>query len=188
VHLKWRQVGFPRTSVGLITQHESAIVLRPGSSFSICEANIWGMVFYASEIERYLEKDGSSGIHSNHFLGQMLVFLEHAGVMLREIGYAGPISIEMRLESIRGVPWIYFDGNAASAGPKSELDDEVSFSIASTTDALQEKRDAIAIDLLQYVFFATNWAYVAGSRTELERAVRLGYQYNMWETPPELRV
>lgn len=51
LRLDWRQVGFPRTTGGIIAQHESAIVLRPASSFSILEFNVWGLLYYASEIE-----------------------------------------------------------------------------------------------------------------------------------------
>jgi hypothetical protein len=48
--IPWRQVGFPRTTGGgVISQHESVLGLRPGSSFSILEASTWGMLFYASE-------------------------------------------------------------------------------------------------------------------------------------------
>jgi hypothetical protein len=37
--LSWRSVGVPRRS-GVITQQESAMILRPGSAFSLIEANV----------------------------------------------------------------------------------------------------------------------------------------------------
>jgi hypothetical protein len=85
------------TGGGLISQHESAIVLRPGSSFSILEANTWGMLYYATEVEREGPKQSEKeldGIHSYHFPGQLLVFLEHAGRLLPELGYVGPFTIQ----------------------------------------------------------------------------------------------
>ena len=78
--------------------------MHPGSSFSILESNTWGMQFYATEIERKHEQ--YDGIHVYHFVGQLLVFFEHAGLVLREIGYSGPLKVDVRLEELRGKPWI----------------------------------------------------------------------------------
>jgi hypothetical protein len=185
--LSWRQVGFPRTSGGgFVSQHESVIGLRPGSSFSILEANVWGMVYYATEIER--TSKGLDGIHLNHFLGQTLVFLSHASATLGEIGYSGPLTIEMRLEGLCGTPWLYFDVDRPAKGPSSELDDDVAFAIEATGDMLAKKRDSVAMDLLRYVFFATNWTDMADSPEKLERLVRSAYGYNMWKEPAKLLV
>ena len=109
--IPWRQVGFPRsTGGGFISQHESAICLRPGSSFSILEATTWGVLFYAAEVEFEPppQVKDVQGIHSLHFVGQLLVFLEHARRVLSALNYAGPLALELRLEAIRGVPWITF--------------------------------------------------------------------------------
>ncbi|MDD5544701.1 MAG: ATP-binding protein [Acidobacteriia bacterium] len=186
IRVDWRSVGFPRSSVGFISQHESEIVLRPGSSFSILEANIWGMIFYATEIER--ETEQYSGIHLNHFLGQLLVFLKHANLMLRGFGYVGPLLLEMKQRKICGVPWIVFDGNKPIVGRASELDDQVSFSISTTSEAMDKRRDGLVMDILRYVFFATDWSEVADSPQELEKLVRTGYQYNSWNCPSKLLV
>jgi hypothetical protein len=177
----WRQVGFPRLSVGFISQHESGIVLRPGSSFSILEANVWGLLFYATEIERNTEKIAS--IHLNHFLGQLLVFLEHARALISKFGYVGPLVIEMRMDSICGVPWIYFEHGSLVQGPSSELDDEVTFWLDTSTEELQDARDKLAAALLRYVFFALNWPDAASSKDKLEGLLRLAYEYNMWQWP-----
>jgi hypothetical protein len=76
--IPWRQVGFPRLTQGVISQHESALVLRPGSSFSLLEATVWGHLTYSSEVEIEIQPGGPVGIHLNHFLGELLVFLEHS--------------------------------------------------------------------------------------------------------------
>jgi hypothetical protein len=48
----WRGVRFPRDSGGgIVSQHESVISLRPGSSFSLLESTTWGSLFYATEVE-----------------------------------------------------------------------------------------------------------------------------------------
>ena len=62
----------------------------------------------------------------------------------------------MKLAGIRGVPWIVFDGQSAYTGPASQLDDMAIFSIETTTDDLTKARNRVAMDLLQYVFYATN--------------------------------
>lgn len=179
----WRQIGFPRLSVGFVSQHESAIILRPGSSFSILEANVWGLLFYATEMERNTGE--FNGIHLNHFLGQLLVFLEHARGLMPKMGYGGSLAIQMRMESIRGVPWLSFDGGGIPVMQRaSELDDEVTFDLDSSTDELQNDRDQLAMKLLRYVFFALNWPEAASSKEALEELLRAGYRFNMWQWPP----
>jgi len=188
--ISWRQVGFPRTTGGgFISQHESVIGLRPGSSFSILEANTWGVLFYASEIEREAAREPNDiqGIHSYHFVGQLLVFLEHARLVLDELGYVGPLTVEMKLDAIRGVPWITFEDRMAVTGPASQLDDTVTFSLESTVDELINRRDALAVNLLRYVFFATNLTDAVSAK-DLEAYVRGGYSYNTWGTPTRLQI
>ena len=125
--IPWRQVGFPRaTAGGVISQHESAIVLRPGSSFSILEANVWGMLFYASEIELH-DPPRYVGIHVYHFAGQLEIFLRHAANVLQAMGYSGPLGVELRLKGIRNAPLVYAGQfNDIQTGPMSVLGDEAS--------------------------------------------------------------
>jgi hypothetical protein len=182
--LRWRGGRFPRDMTTFISQHESAIALRPASSFSILEANVWGLLFYATEIERHREY---SGIHLYNFLGLLLVFIKHACQMLREFSYVGPLHIEMNLESMRGIPWIYSQHDVPTQGPASELDNEVTFSIVSTSETLAQKPDRIAMDLLRYVFFAMNWLDIADTDEELAELVKAGYKYNSWTVPAELQ-
>jgi hypothetical protein len=186
--ISWRQVGFPRSPDELLSQHESVISLRPSATFSILEANTWGMLFYATEVEFQPRPHAldEPGIHSLHFAGSLLAFLQHAGVILREIGYVGPLGLEMKLDAIRGVPWLMFDGAWSSTGPASQLDDSAAFSIETTTDELTSARDALAISLLRLVFYATGMT-AAVDKAGLEHYLKGGYKYNMWD-PTHLRV
>ena len=183
--VNWRGVGFPRDALGFISQHESVIALRPGSSFSMLEANVWGMLFYATEIEE--KRKEYSGIHLNQFLGNLLVFIEHASLMLREFGYVGSLRVELMMNAVRGVPWIYFDRGFPEVGRRSELDDAVWFSIAATSDDLIDKPDGIAMNVLRYIFFATTWPEVADSPEKLENLIKAGYEFNGWRQPHTLR-
>lgn len=185
VHIPWRQVGFPRTSQGFVSQHESGLVLRPGSNFSILEANVWGMAFYASEIERV--EDSYSGIHLYSFLGNLLVFLRHAREIAARLGLVGPLRLEMRLEGVRGVPWIYAEHNTPIQGPASLLDNHASFSLSISVDDLQRRTDGVAIQLLEQVFFAMNWSELVGNRDRLRHLVRNGYEYNYWDASAQLQ-
>jgi hypothetical protein len=127
------------------------------------------------------------GIHVFHFVGQLLVFLEHAGMILTGLGYNGPLHVVMRMRAIRGVPWIYFQSGFPEMGPASILDNEVEFSLDTTAPELTARRDAVAMDLLRLVFFATNWAKATAS-AKLEAFVKGGYKYNSWGEPSSLRV
>ena len=187
VHLEWRQVGFPRASVGFASQHESELVLRPGSAFSLLEANCWGLLFYATELGE--ENETYQGIHVNRFVGNLLVFLRHAREMMKRLGYHGQLMYEVRLQRILGEKWIDFVGpNPAVDGPASELDDEVTFSIFTSSDELFDRTDAVARDLLRFLFFSTNWPERAQDDRCLVEAIRRGYTFNMWDGVAPLKL
>ncbi len=78
--MSWRGVGFPQ-DLSIISQHESAIALRPGNRWSLLEANIWGMRGYAIGIGE--EREQYRGIHTPHFLGYILVSVEHVARIMR---------------------------------------------------------------------------------------------------------
>jgi hypothetical protein len=63
--LTWRQVSFPNVEKGIISQHESALVLHAAhEDYSIFEADIWGLVFYGTRIDenrKYLLRGTSDG-------------------------------------------------------------------------------------------------------------------------------
>lgn len=176
--VEWRQVGFPRNSYGAITQHESAILLQPCGARSFFEANIWGMLFYTAPIGE--RRPQYAGIHTNGFIGHVLVFIRHARSMLQRLGYTGPLHVELALHDIRDIPWISFPRGFAETGPKSELDNTVAFTVASATDDLQQRSDGLAIDLLRSIFFAINWPTIADSPEKLVAIIRAGYEYNYW--------
>ncbi len=108
--MPWRDCGFPQLINNVISQHESVIVLKPVHVSSIMEANVWGMLFYGSQIEAdeaVSAKGTMAGIHLYRFTGYVLVFLHHARMMLSTLGYSGPLSVEASLSSIRGIKWLY---------------------------------------------------------------------------------
>jgi hypothetical protein len=178
----WRQVGFPHTKHDLITQHESCLVLGPGASFSLLEANTWGLLFYATEINRH-DRD-YAGIHLNHFTGHLLVFLQHAAFMIREIGLRGPIEILLRLEGVRDVPWVWFEGNNPRMGPVSPLDDVAELKCSTSTDELMASCEDAATKLLTFVFFALNWPAVAADPSRVRDMIAIGRRFNEFPIPP----
>jgi hypothetical protein len=184
IQIPWRQVGFPRITLGVVTQHESVLVLRPGSSFSLLEANIWGMTAYASEIEIAIGADRperrSVGIHLNHFVGQLLVFAEHCCQFLREGGFTGSLSVDVELHRVRGVPWIYFPMQLAEEGPNSTLDDNISINLELTASQLIDERDNFVKRLLREVLFSLNWFELVSTEENLQQLVTAGYEYNFW--------
>ena len=79
--------------------------------------------------------------------------LLHAGKMLQAMGYAGPLLIYSLLSSVLGVPWLQSMYGGAVMLPKSgsELDDEVDFSMATTCEAILERPDGVAMELLRRI-------------------------------------
>jgi hypothetical protein len=143
------------------------------------------MVFYASEIERI--EDSYSGIHLYSFLGNLLVFLRHAREIAGRIGLVGPLLIQIRLEGIRGVPWVYAENNAPIRGPASLLDNHALISLSIPAEDLQRRTDGVAIQILEQVFFAMNWADLVGDREQIRQIVRNGYRYNYWNVSQQLQ-
>ncbi len=183
--IPWRQVGFPRLTRGVISQHESALVLRPGSSFSLLEATVWGHLTYASEMEFEVKAGGPSGIHLNHFLGQVLVFLEHAKQLLLRSGFLGELEFGLELRCIKRVKWVSFPDGFPEEGPASLLDSATSFDLQIPSNRLFENRDEVAADLLREIFFALNWAEVAATEWQLQQLLVSAYKYNFWQPPAE---
>lgn len=184
--VQWRGIAFPRLGNNIVTQHESAIVLRPCRDFSMFEANIWGLLFYGTQIDG--DHNGTIGIHLYEFVGTLMVFLQHAGKMLHAIGYTGPILIETALSAILGVQWLHAPQGWLSISAGSKLDDHFEFSIEKTSESLQETPDAVAMEILCRVFFSVNWPDLIDSQKKLEDLIRDGYKYNRWQEPANLRV
>lgn len=185
-NIAWRQVGFPRSTQGIISQQDSVLVLRPGSSFSLLEASVWGLLCYCTEIEidtgtPHGTESGPVGIHLNHLLGHLLVFAEHARQMLSAGNYIGTLSAQLNLRNIRNVPWIYFPDGFATEGPKSILDDSAVIEMELNASLLIDSRDVFIRDLLKQLLFALNWPVVASSDTQIQHLISFGYKYNMWQ-------
>ena len=181
----WRAGIFPDCTRGsLLTQHESAVVVGPSrvKACSMFECNVWGMLFYCTPIAEEYYQVGW-GIHLYEFVGHVLLFVHHAGKMLNAMGYSsGPILIQVALSSIVGTPWLYSPEGTPVLFPKKaiQLDNDVSFSIPTTNEALRANPNAIGMDILRYVFWAVNWPALNKPPT-LEALIRSGYSFNSWK-------
>jgi len=182
-HLAWRGILFPDPGSSIVSQHESAIVLGAAGPDSMFEVNVWGMLFYCAKIADADNSRKTWGIHLYGLLGHVILFLRHSDRMLRALGYAGPLCVEVSLSSIRGVPWLYERSGFLSSGPGSELDDEVEFSILATSEALGKDSSAVAKDLFRYIFFSVNWPALIATANDLDNLVGMGYLYNQWGQP-----
>jgi hypothetical protein len=194
--LTWRQVRFPNVENGIISQHESALVLHAAhEAYSIFEADIWGLIFYGTRIDenhQFLltgtpDVTSTTAIHLRQFVGYVLVFVANAAKILQALDYSGPIHIEVRLKSIRGVGWLRFVDGVASERPGSELDDEVAFTIPVSSSELNSRPDGIAMDVLRYALFSVNSSDLVDTPQALEQVIRDGYSFNFWSTPAVLR-
>jgi Putative DNA-binding domain len=194
--LTWRLERFPKVENGIISQHESALVLHTTlEDYSIFEANIWGLIFHGTRIDEnreYLitgtpDATSTTAIHLHQFVGYVLVFVANAAKMLHALDYSGPIHIEVRLKSIRGVGWLRFVNYEESERPGSELDDEVAFTIPITSSELNSRPDGIAMDVLRYALFSVNSSDLVDTPETLEQVIRRGYTFNAWSTPAVLR-
>jgi len=181
----WRGTGFPLSRTSILSQHESALILEAdGQTFSLLEANIWGLFFYVCEIEgEYGDNNTKSrGIHLYAFLGRLLVFLEHVRQSYSAIGYEGTLEVRVVLERMRGTPFLYSSfAGFIDQGPSSQLDDKVSFVLSVPSSRLQTDRDTVSLDLLRILLFAVNWPDVASQDEKINVLLESGYKFNMWK-------
>jgi len=170
--------------MGVMTQHESAIIRQPLSDISFLEANVWGMVFYAVRLDEELHPGGLSGIHLYEFVGHLLIFLQHANDLFRLTGQVGPILIEASLQSIRDRQWVYahqpIPGIApiGTIRPPSGLDDEFALSVPTTVENLCEGPDGVAMEIVRSIFFSLDWGGVVDTQAKLETLIRQGHGFN----------
>jgi schlafen family protein len=173
----WRQVMFPILNRGVISQHESAIILQPTGVFSIFEANVWGMLFYSTKIHG--NHGGTLGIHPFEVAGYVVLFIRHAAEMLHELGYSGQIVVEAILTSIQKAEWLDpTSGLGFHIRTGSELDDQATFSTEVTSESLCETPDSITSDLLRFIFFSVNWPNMVNTPEKLEKLIGWGYKFN----------
>ena len=140
----YRGVGFPRLQMGVMTQHESAIVRQPLTDVSLFEANTWGMVFYVTKLDEKEYTKQLSGIHAYSFVGHLLLFLRHANDLFRLTGSTGSILVEASLQAIRDCKWVY-SASVAEGFPSqgttkqiSGLDEAFGLSVLTTVENLRE--------------------------------------------------
>ncbi len=179
--IDWRQTRFPRFNGNPVTQHESVILLEAAEEFSLFEANIWGMCFYGTQID--MTWQDKTGIHAYHLAGYILAALRHASFMWRLLNYSGPVLIEVSLASILGVPWLTSLYGGLVTRPGSELDDEVTFFLESSTAEMEELPDNVAKEVLPPVFYSANLAQMVDTPQKLENLRREAYEYNAWKQP-----
>jgi hypothetical protein len=154
-----------------------------GVLFEVAEAKCVAVILVDIGVlmEKPPERRGE-GIHTNGFIGFVLVFLRHAQDTLALLGYTGPLHIELVLTDIRDVPWIAFPDGFAQTGTSCELDITVAFTLDTTTDDLEQRQDLLASEVLRLVFFAMNWPDIADSPGKLDAIIATGYEYNFWPT------
>jgi hypothetical protein len=175
----WRGVMFPDPGQQILTQQESAIVLGAARGLSFFEANTWGMLYYLVRIDE--DHNGTPGIHIRQFVGYLLLFVRHAGQMLGDLGYFGSVRLSIELRSLLRVQWLDVSrGNWFNARPGSELDDDLPFSIATTSETLISKPDLIVRELLRFIFFSVNWSELVDSQDKLEKLIREGHEFNRY--------
>lgn len=177
--LFWRGTTFPAARSTTISQHESAIVLAAAGDDSMFEASVWGMMFYCSKIADDLNPAHIFGIHLYGFVGTTMLFLRHAEAMLQALGYSGPLHIQMTLDEMRGVQWLYGAPGIYTA-EGSKLDDRMEFSISASREELQEKPDDVLKEILKYVFFSVNWPGLIDTEEKLLDLIQMGRRYNTW--------
>jgi hypothetical protein len=120
------------------------------------------------------------------FLGNLLVCLRHAREISRRVGIVGALRVEMIIDGIRGVPWIYAKHNRAEKGPSSLLDNATSFVLEISSEDLLCRTDGVAMDIIEQVFFSMNWPQLVGNRDGLRNLIHHGYLFNSWGEPNEL--
>ena len=178
----WRQTVFPDLSrCQLVWQHESAIIIDPADRTSFLEVNTWGSLFYGTGVETTFNQ--LRGIHPLDVVGYVLVFIRHAGAMLRAMASSGPILVETSLASLLDAEWLLsIMGGAAAvhADSKPQFDDEVVLAVTATSEALIEKPDGIAMEILQHLFFGANRPGYVDTPQNLENLIRAGYKFNFW--------
>ncbi len=184
----YRGVGFPRYEKPMMTQYESAIIRQPLNMVSLLEANVWGMVFYATRLDE-MDHPGHrgsalTGIHLYEFVGHLLLFLRHANDLFRRTGLIGSILIEASLRSIRERKWVYarelIPGMSpmGTTRPPSGLDDEFALSVPTTVEFLREKSDEVAMEIVRSIFFSLDWGDVVDSQEKLKTLIQQGRQFD----------
>jgi hypothetical protein len=180
-HIGWRGGIFPDFTRRQFTfQHESVIVLdATAGRESYFELNVWGLVYYGLQLET--KHYHTEGIHTFEIAGTTLLYLRHAAEMYEQLGYSGPLLLQLNLNSILDVPLIYTIYGFTETGSRSPLDSELGLSIETTTQNLAENFESVAKDLYQNVYFALNWPKLVETDRDRENVLDRAYEYNTWK-------
>lgn len=182
LRVRWRQNLFPYCG-SFLSQHESAIGLGTGSGFSLLEANVWGQLYYATEVEEVT--NSQNVIHFHLLLGHLLVYLEHARVFYEKLGFNGTLHFIVRLERVLRRPLYSRRIGFMQTPPASQFDDVVEFSADFTSDVLENTRDKIAAQLIRTMLFALNWPGAAADESTAEMYMADAYDFNSWPYKPK---
>ncbi len=180
----YRSVGFPRMQMGVMTQHESAIIRQPLVDLSFFEANVWGMAFYVMALDEKQHTERISGIHVYGFVAHLLLFLKHASDVFRSIGLLGAVVVSASIRGIRGSQWVYaksmMEGMMpiATNKPITSLDDSFDLSVSTTVEDLRENPDNVVAELLRSIFFSLNWGDLVDTPEKVVTLTKLGHEYN----------
>jgi Schlafen, AlbA_2 len=182
LHTQWRGTIFPDfTRRQFLWQDESVIVLDATVGTSYLEATVWGSMFYGVEIDTAHTHAGIDGIHPCEVVGYLLLFIDHAGKILNAAGYSGPLSIQFAMSAIVGVPWLQIQyGGFVLAGAKSELDNEIIFTFATTIEEILAHRDDVVWQVVERLFCSVNWPNAVGTDENRKNLMSLAYRYNSW--------
>jgi hypothetical protein len=176
--VSWRQVNFPRDK-GIISQHQSALVLNAARGVSLFEISTYGHIHYAMELTGP-DATPPWGIHLSSFVGHLLLYTEHVRAVYHTLGYQGVLRIELKLQRVRGKAWIYYQSSFPETGPASTLDDEIDIELDVDARRLEIERDEVVKELLRTTMFALNWSEVAMDDVAVSAAIEHGYEFNRW--------
>jgi hypothetical protein len=179
----WRGAVFPFPGRSPVSQRESVISLDAarGTSCIFVEVNVWGMIFYGGRLSS--EEVSAPGINASKFLGYVLFFVRHAGDLLHVLGYHGPIMTEITIGPILRVSWLQAWSGYQEAMPGSELDEEVSITVSTSSEAVQHNPDSVAAEIFRQVFYSVNLPGLVEPPVQLEKLIRRGYDFNAWPQP-----
>jgi hypothetical protein len=183
-HIPWRQTGFPVPNMPKISAHESLLIPGAAYRFSLAEITQWGHLFYGVEFEEAYhdnprdKNEVARGIHSNAFVGYLLIFLEHARSALKLLGYEGPLVVTLRMVRIRGMPFLAFSYNTPEPVGGAPFDDTLSIEVETSTRALEGNLKKVMGEIARMVFFALNWPSQALGDGAVEQIIKKGEYYN----------
>ncbi len=173
--IAWRGVGFPG-SHSCITQHESVLVQKPGTRFSLLQVDLWGQIYFAIDMEG---SEGHPNLMSVHaFAGNLLAFVHFCTQSLRTLA-GQELHVEVHISNILNKKWGWQEDGFWNGGGGSIFDDSVSYELTVSLSELWEHPARVAVKVARESFLATNWAeYVEGDWSN--RFLLLADQYNGW--------